>query len=300
MAALFDFFKTVYGNFGLTFKMKLSTRPEGHLGDVATWDDAEARLTTALNEFCNTSEGASSWELNPGDGAFYGPKIDITIADALKREYQCATIQLDFQLPQQFNLEYRTEHAAEAKPTDVVEVKEKADKGLIASAPPAEPDSAAAPKDQASYRRELTPGCARPVMIHRAIYGSFERFFAILTEHFAGKWPFWLSPRQILVVPVMPSANDYVLELQTLFREQGMHVDVDITGNTMQKKIRSGQLAQYNFIFVVGAQEKESRTVNIRNRDIPETQKMGELIPVKDALERLVKLRDERRQESAI
>ena len=111
-------------------------------------------------------------------------------------------------------------------------------------------------------------------MIHRAIYGSFERFIGILTEHFGGKWPFWLSPRQILIVPVMVSANDYVLELQSEFRALKMHVDVDITGNTMQKKIRTGQLAQYNFIFVVGAQEKESRTVNIRNRDDPATQKM--------------------------
>lgn len=135
-------------------------------------------------------------------------------------------------------------------------------------------------------------------MIHRAIYGSFERFIGILTEHFGGKWPFWLSPRQILIVPVMPSANDYVLELQTEFRAAKMHVDVDITGNTMQKKIRTGQLAQYNFIFVVGAQEKESRTVNIRNRDDPATQKMGELIPVDKAMELLTKLRDERRLSS--
>ncbi|KAL1303189.1 hypothetical protein AAFC00_006613 [Neodothiora populina] len=299
MAALFDFFQTVYGNFGLTFKMKLSTRPDNHLGDIETWDKAEARLTKALDEFCSTS-GGSSWELNPGDGAFYGPKIDITIADALKREFQCATIQLDFQLPQQFNLEYRTENAAEAKAIEPAESKEKAEKGFIASAPPAEADSEAKPKDEASYRRELTPGCARPVMIHRAIYGSFERFIAILTEHFAGKWPFWLSPRQILIVPVMPAVNDYVLELQGLFREKGMHVDIDISGNTMQKKIRTGQLAQYNFIFVVGAQEKESRTVNIRNRDIPETQKMGELVPVTEALEKFVQLKDERRLNSAI
>lgn len=300
MASLFDFFRAVYGVFGLTFKMKLSTRPENHLGDIETWDKAEAKLSRALDEFCASSSGTSSWELNPGDGAFYGPKIDITIADALKREYQCATIQLDFQLPQQFNLEYRTEHAAEAKPVSPEESAAKAEKAEIPSAPPAEADSEAKPKDQASYRRELTPGCARPVMIHRAIYGSFERFIAILTEHFAGKWPFWLSPRQILVVPVMPSANDYVHELQDLFRSRGMHVDVDVSGNTMQKKIRSGQLAQYNFIFVVGAAEKESRTVNIRNRDIPETQKMGELIPVDEALAKLEKLRDERRLSSAL
>lgn len=307
MSALFDFFQAVYGNFGLTFKMKLSTRPDNHLGDIATWDRAEARLTTALDQFCSSSGGASSWELNPGDGAFYGPKIDITIADALKREYQCATIQLDFQLPQQFNLEYRTADAAEAKAADVADTKDKPEPREIAPVHDhaahdhaADADSKAKPKDEPSYRRELTPGCARPVMIHRAIYGSFERFIAILTEHFAGKWPFWLSPRQILIVPVMPSVNDYVAELQALFREKGMHVDVDVSGNTMQKKIRTGQLAQYNFIFVVGAQEKESRTVNIRNRDIPESQKMGELVPVEEALKKFEALREERGLRSAL
>lgn len=286
----------MYGKFGFTFKMKLSTRPEGHLGDIATWDKAEAQLTKALDKF--VAEGGTPWELNPGDGAFYGPKIDITIQDALKREFQCATIQLDFQLPQQFNLEFRSAEAAEAKAADPAESKEKAEKHEIPSAPPAEPDSAAVPKGEGHYRRELTPGCQRPVMIHRAIYGSFERFIAILTEHFAGKWPFWISPRQVLIVPVMPSANDYVLEVQSILREKGMHADVDITGNTMQKKIRTGQLAQYNFIFVLGAQEKESRTVNIRNRDDPSTQKMGELVPLADAVAKLEKLRDERRLKS--
>jgi len=273
--------------------MKLSTRPEGHLGDVATWDKAEAQLTTALDRF--TQEGGSKWELNPGDGAFYGPKIDITISDALRREFQCATIQLDFQLPQQFNLEYRSaESAAESKPSAEEKNSVPAEERAIPSAPPAEPDSSAVPKDQGPYRRELAPGCQRPVMIHRAIYGSFERFIAILTEHFAGKWPFWLSPRQVLCIPVMPAVNDYVLEVQSMLREQGLHADVDLSGNTMQKKIRTGQLAQYNFIFVLGAKEAESKTVNIRNRDIPETQKMGELVPLKEAVEKLVKARDSR------
>ncbi|KAJ9620950.1 threonyl-tRNA synthetase [Taxawa tesnikishii (nom. ined.)] len=268
ISGLFDFLRAVYGKFGFTFKMKLSTRPEGHLGDIATWDKAEAQLTKALDKF--VAEG-----------------IDITIQDALKREFQCATIQLDFQLPQQFNLEFRSAEAAEAKAADPAESKEKAEKHEIPSAPPAEPDSAAVPKGEGHYRRELTPGCQRPVMIHRAIYGSFERFIAILTEHFA-----------VLIVPVMPSANDYVLEVQSILREKGMHADVDITGNTMQKKIRTGQLAQYNFIFVLGAQEKESRTVNIRNRDDPSTQKMGELVPLADAVAKLEKLRDERRLKS--
>ncbi|KAK4542418.1 hypothetical protein LTR36_006875 [Oleoguttula mirabilis] len=305
---LFDFLKAVYGLFGFTFRMKLSTMPDNHLGDVATWERAETQLSRALDEF--KAETGTAWELNPGDGAFYGPKIDITISDALKREFQCATIQLDFQLPQQFNLEYRTEEQSGPRAPVTSEEKDKPkaadsdpkaeEKLVIRSAPPAEPDSSAVKKDEGHYRRELTPGCARPVMIHRAIYGSFERFIAILTEHFGGKWPFWLSPRQILIVPVMQGVNDYVLELQSLFRAQKMHVDIDLSGNTMQKKIRTGQLQQYNFIFVVGAQERESRSVNIRNRDDPETQKMGALIPLDDALTKLCALRDERRLMSAL
>ena len=310
---LFDLLSAVYGLFGFTFKMKLSTRPDDHLGDVATWDRAEAALTKAMDAF--KEKTGTAWELNPGDGAFYGPKIDITISDALKRQFQCATIQLDFQLPQQFNLEYRTEEQAgprevvngetaaeKPKAADAEDLKAAAEKEklVIRSAPPAEPDSSAVKKEEGSYRRELTPGCARPVMIHRAIYGSFERFIGILCEHLAGKWPFWLSPRQIMIVPVMPAVNDYVLELQSVFRQEGMHVDVDLSGNTMQKKIRSAQLAQYNFIFVVGAKEKEDRSVNIRNRDDPETQKLGEMVKVQDAVAKLRVLKGERRLDSSL
>ena len=271
--------------------MKLSTRPDKFLGDVETWDKAEEKLKVALEEFA--SKGGAAWEMNPGDGAFYGPKIDITISDALKRDHQCATIQLDFQLPQRFNLEYASSDLG-IKPSKQEPGQKSSAAGEVSAsdAPlpltnntPAENNNISAQsnasttqtqkepttsvttitgtttkpanttttttedKKPETYTKELTPGCARPVMIHRAIYGSFERFIAILTEHFAGKWPFWLSPRQILVVPVMPSANDYVLEVQAIFREKGMHADSDVSGNTMQKKIRTGQLQGYNFIF---------------------------------------------------
>jgi threonyl-tRNA synthetase len=175
LAGLFDFLKAVYTKFGFSFKFKLSTRPEKFLGQIAEWDRAEAQLTEALDIF----SGKDKWELNPGDGAFYGPKIDITISDALRRDFQCATIQLDFQLPQRFQLEYMTADAANVDTS--LERKEGAPK----------------------------PGFARPVMIHRAIYGSLERFIAILTEHTAGRWPFWLSPRQVLIIPVAPAVNDY-------------------------------------------------------------------------------------------
>lgn len=273
--------------------MQLSTRPEKFLGEIETWDRAESKLKDALNAF--TASGGGQWELNEGDGAFYGPKIDITISDALKRDWQCATIQLDFQLPQNFELEYMTGDA----PVKAKDSSKEQD-GVNGTAAPS-----VVPKQPG-------PGRARPVMVHRAIVGSFERFMAIITEHFAGKWPFWLSPRQILVIPVMPTVNDYVEEVQRLFKAEKMNIDIDISGNTMQKKIRTGQLQQYNFIFgklatyinpciptntceVVGAQEKEARSVNIRNRDDQETQAKGELIPLEEAVRKLKALKKERR-----
>ncbi|KAI2091760.1 hypothetical protein LOZ36_000848 [Ophidiomyces ophidiicola] len=266
---LFDFLSAIYGLFGFSFRLKISTRPEKYLGKLETWDFAEAQLKEALTRF-----KGSDWEIDEGDGAFYGPKIDITIQDALKREFQCATIQLDYQLPQNFKLEYMTGESLKQKAADSKEdnsSKPDADEGVSG------------------------PGRARPVMIHRAIIGSFERFFGILIEHFGGKWPFWLSPRQILIVPVMPAVYDYVEELQGILRGDKLNVDIDVSGNTLQKKIRSGQLAQYNFIFVVGAQEKETRTVNIRNRDDPASQAKGSLIPLDEARAKLRALRKERR-----
>ena len=215
--------------------MLLSTRPEKYLGKLETWDVAEAQLKEALDRF--TASGGGQWEINEGDGAFYGPKIDVMISDALRREIQCATIQLDFQLPQRFELEYMTAEAA-MKPRDATAAKDEEPSEGVTS----EPAALTKPKQPG-------PGRARPVMLHRAIVGSFERFIAILTEHFAGRWPFWLSPRQVLIVPVMPAVNDYVLEVQNLLRAQKLNADVDISGNTMPKKIKMGQLQLYNFIF---------------------------------------------------
>lgn len=227
---MFDFLRSVYGLIGFPFKLNFSTRPEKFLGNIKTWNAAEAKLKDALDAF--TASGGGQWVLNEGDGAFYGPKIDITISDALKREWQCATIQLDFQLPQNFELEYMTGEVA-GKPKTEAQEEDKPETYSTASI----------------TRKQPGPGRARPVMLHRAIVGSFERFMAILTEHFAGKWPFWLSPRQVLVIPVMPAVNDYVEEVQQILRAQKMHADIDISGNTMQKKIRTGQLQQFNFIF---------------------------------------------------
>ncbi|CAK9182486.1 unnamed protein product [Ilex paraguariensis] len=211
-----EFINYVYNIFGFTFDLKLSTRPEKYLGDLATWEKAEAALTEALNEF------GKPWQINEGDGAFYGPKIDISVSDAMKRKFQCATLQLDFQLPARFDLTYSAEDES---------------------------------------KRE------RPVMIHRAILGSVERMFAILLEHYKGKWPFWLSPRQAIVCPVSDKSQKYAEKVQEQIYNAGYHVDIDATDRTMQKKIREAQVAQYNYILVVGEEEANTGQVSVRVRD---------------------------------
>lgn len=265
LQGMFDFMTYVYNLFGFPFKLKLSTRPNSYMGKLEDWDAAEGQLKQALQGF-----RGDDWVLNPGDGAFYGPKIDVTVNDAMGREFQCATIQLDFQLPQNFNLQYR---ASEADPVAMSEAKSAND---------------------------LPPGMARPVMIHRAVIGSFDRFLAVICEHFAGKWPLWLSPRQIMVIPVMKEAENYASEVQLLFRKARMYIDTDISGNTLPKKIRSAQVAQYNFILVVGAQERDNRAVNIRNRDDPATQQKGAMMQLDEALTKIKELRDKRRLVNAI
>ncbi|QHO11565.1 Threonine--tRNA ligase [Arachis hypogaea] len=210
------FIDYVYEIFGFTYDLKLSTRPENSLGEKATWEKAESALKEALDEF------GKPWQLNEGDGAFYGPKIDINVSDALSRKFQCATLQLDFQLPDRFKLEYSAEDEAKIE---------------------------------------------RPVMIHRAILGSVERMFAILLEHYKGKWPFWLSPRQAIVCPVSEKSQAYAEKVNDEIYSKGFHVDVDLTDRKIQKKVREAQLAQYNYILVIGEQEAETGQVSVRVRD---------------------------------
>lgn len=260
---LFDFLKSIYDLFGFTFKLKLSTRPEKYMGDLETWNHAEEQLKEALNEFMG-----KDWTINEGDGAFYGPKIDITIADALKREFQCATIQLDYQAAINFKLAYVAKESTQATQG---QVKEGETKG-----------------------KDIPAGQARPVIIHRAIVGSFERFLGILTEHYGGKWPFWLNPRQVLIVPIMPKANEYAEEVQNILRGDKLYADADISGETAKKKMRNGWMAQYNFIFVVGAEEMEARTVSITTRGMPDKL----VLSLEDVRVKLKALRKERRQDN--
>nr|XP_014998677.2 threonine--tRNA ligase 2, cytoplasmic isoform X1 [Macaca mulatta] len=212
-----QFLQSVYSTFGFSFQLNLSTRPENFLGEIEMWNEAEKQLQNSLMEF------GEPWKMNPGDGAFYGPKIDIKIKDAIGRYHQCATIQLDFQLPIRFNLTYVSKDGDDKK---------------------------------------------RPVIIHRAILGSVERMIAILSENCGGKWPFWLSPRQVMVIPVGPTCEKYALQVSSEFFEEGFMADVDLDHNcTLNKKIRNAQLAQYNFILVVGEKEKINNAVNVRTRD---------------------------------
>lgn len=216
-----DFMQSVYNTFGMKYKLELSTRPKKALGEKVLWDYAEASLARAMDKFA----GKGQWKVNPGDGAFYGPKIDIKVTDAMDRVHQCATIQLDFQLPLRFNLKYTTDSKEEGKQF------------------------------------------ARPVIVHRAVLGSVERMFAVLCEHFGGKWPLWLSPRQIMIVPVHANWNDYCYEVKAKLRAEKVYVDVDDSKDTFKKKVRNAQIAQYNFQLVVGEQEVTNGTVNIRTRE---------------------------------
>ncbi|XP_073738612.1 threonine--tRNA ligase 2, cytoplasmic isoform X4 [Callorhinus ursinus] len=235
-----QFLQSVYSTFGFSFQLNLSTRPENFLGEVELWDEAEKQLQNSLVEF------GKPWKMNPGDGAFYGPKIDIKIKDAIGRYHQCATIQLDFQLPIRFNLTYVS-------------------------------------KDGDDKRN--------PVIIHRAILGSVERMIAILSENYGGKWPFWLSPRQVMVIPVGPTCEKYALQVSSTFFEEGFMADVDLDHScTLNKKIRNAQLAQYNFILVVGEKEKTNNAVNVRTRD----NKIHGEISVTSAIDKLKNLKKSR------
>lgn len=267
--------------------------------------DAVKKLKAIMKELAAASPDAAvdpaswkgpvhpdAWYENTGDGAFYGPKIDIIVEDALKRRHQCATIQLDFNLPNRFGLKYTlpsAETGAKEGDTnaDVVAEKKKRqeearahakaikDAGAAGAPCPCHADPGALKPVLTAYEQaikdlgidlELDPNQARPVMIHRAILGSVERSIAILCEHYGGEWPLWLSPRQVLVVPISNANADYALELRNHFHNEGFHADVDLGAATLDKKIRNAEMARYNFIFVVGQKEQETRGVNIRAR----------------------------------
>ena len=211
IAQLFD---EVYSLFGLKYKIELSTMPEDHIGSVEDWDIATAALADAI-----TSIG-KEYTINPGDGAFYGPKLDFHISDCLNRTWQCGTIQLDYQLPGRFNIEY---------------VGDDGEKHT-------------------------------PVMIHRVVFGSIERFIGIITEHFAGAFPTWLAPVQVKVIPISEKHAEYAAKVLAELDAAGIRAEVDTRNEKMGYKIREAQLQKIPYMLVVGDKEAESGTVSLRSR----------------------------------
>jgi threonyl-tRNA synthetase len=235
---VFHLIDQVYATFGFEYSVELSTRPEDSLGDDNLWEVSEAALKNVL-------EGLGvNYQLNKGDGAFYGPKIDFHIKDALKRSHQCATIQLDFQMPEKFDLTY-------INPTN-----EK----------------------------------VRPVVIHRAIFGSIDRFFGILIEHFAGAFPVWLAPTQVQLIPVSQVHLDYCLKVQAELKQSGVRVQIDNSNEKLGYKIREAQMQKIPYMLVLGDKEVEENAVNVREYG----KQQSESVSLKDFKKKIVQQIKER------
>jgi threonyl-tRNA synthetase len=211
---LIDFMAEMYSTFKFDYHMELSTRPENAMGDPKLWTLAETKLKKVLDQTGKT------YKLNEGEGAFYGPKIDFHLKDAIGRTWQCGTIQLDFQMPEKFDLTYEG-------------------------------------KD--GFRH-------RPVMIHRTIIGSTERFMGVLLEHFAGKLPLWISPIQSKILPIAERHLDYAKKVADKMKKAGLRVEVDERSESTSKKVRDAQVEKVNYILVVGDKEAENNSVNVRTR----------------------------------
>jgi threonyl-tRNA synthetase len=222
--AVIELVRRMYKTFGFDrVQVELSTRPEKSIGSDAMWETAEKALAAALER------AELPYTLNPGDGAFYGPKIDFHIEDVMGRTWQCATCQLDFAMPERLDLDYVGE-------------------------------------DNQRHR---------PVMIHRTVLGSIERFLAILIEHYGGALPPWLAPVQVLVVPVADRHADYAAEVERALRCAGVRAEVDLRTESVSKKIRDGEVAKVPFMLVVGDREVEQRTVTLRTRGSKDTTPLG-------------------------
>ncbi|SDL84994.1 threonine--tRNA ligase [Sediminibacillus halophilus] len=213
----------VYNTFGFDYSIELSTRPENSMGDESLWDKAEAALKNVLEKL------DYDYQINEGDGAFYGPKIDVHIKDALNRSHQCATVQLDFQMPELFDLSY------------VDEDNQK----------------------------------VRPVVIHRAVFGSIDRFLGILIEHFAGSFPAWLAPVQVKLIPVSSAVHgDYAVEVQNRLQTEGVRAEVDLREEKVGYKMREAQVKKIPYILVVGDRERDSQSINVRKYGEEESEEM--------------------------
>ncbi len=214
---IFSIVKKFYDIFGLDYKYRLGTKPEKFLGDKATWDKAER----ALNNILTDTVGKENYAIAEGDGAFYGPKVDILIKDALGREWQMGTIQLDFQIPKCFDLTYTAKDGTKKT----------------------------------------------PIVVHRVIYGSLERFIGMLIEHTAGNFPLWLNPEQVRIMAVTDKNNKYAEEIYKKLKEAGLRVSFDKKPNSIGKKVREAQIEKINYMVTIGDKEEEKKTIAIRTRD---------------------------------
>ena len=230
----------IYSTFGVTYRAELSTRPEDFMGDIEVWNRAEA----ALKEILDDKYGEGGYEINEGDGAFYGPKIDLQIKDALGREWQCGTVQLDFQLPHNFGLTYQAQDGS----------------------------------------------MQMPVVIHRAIYGSLERFIGIIIENFKGVFPFWLSPYQVGIVPIRLEHNEYAKKVEAALMAAGVRVEADYSDNNMKEKIKKFKNYKDPYILVVGDKEAAEGTVSINVRG---SNKQIQNVPLDTFVQMCKKLNDE-------
>ena len=206
----------IYKTFGVTYRVEFSTRPDDFMGDIEVWNKAEANLKEILDE----KYGKDGYEINEGDGAFYGPKIDLHIKDALGREWQCGTIQLDFQLPHNFGLTYTAEDGSQQM----------------------------------------------PIVLHRAIYGSLERFIGIIIENFKGNFPFWLNPYQVALVPIREEHNEYAHKVEELLLKAGVRVEADYSDKNMKTKIKTFKNFKDPYILVLGDNEAANNTVSVNVR----------------------------------
>lgn len=212
---LVGFMEELYSTFGFEYSMELSTRPEKAMGDQKLWDLAESKLKTVLDN------SGKEYKINEGDGAFYGPKIDFHLKDAIGRTWQCGTIQLDFQMPEKFDLHYEG-------------------------------------KD--GFRH-------RPVMLHRACLGSVERFMGILVEHYAGKFPLWISPLPVKILPIADRHLEHAKKVRLELKKYGIRCEIDYRSESINKKVRDAQVKKVNYILVLGDKEVETNSINVRTRN---------------------------------
>ena len=212
---MIDLADYLYSTFGFKYTLELSTRPDDYMGDLETWEMAEGALKAALEK------KNMPYKINPGDGAFYGPKIDFHLQDAIGRDWQCGTIQLDMQMPVNFDLTYI----------------------------------------DANNERK------RPVMLHRAMFGSIERFLGILIEHFAGKFPLWMAPVQIEVIPVSEKTNEYAEKVYEELKNNGFRVEIDTRNSQMGAKIRDAQMRKINYMLILGEKERDNGSISVRTRN---------------------------------